>query len=446
MNFKIENFGKVRIADIRLDGVTVITGENGSGKSTISRALTAFANYLNQADEWIAQEKIESLVDRIGNLCSEEGLPVRRLWALRASRNRETLAEKAFWENKAAVEEWVLSLLGPDPDEELQGPFRKVISKLYGRIVQEAEEVLSRPDGQYGNYVLQQCFRRAFGGQIGTLADGSLDSTVAFSPDKGNVARVVFRGGDVASSNSHHALETRPFFYVEPQHLMDHYDAIEGRPRLSRPWSYDRRYSIADRLSWTRIMLVDGEEDVLSYETAQRLKRINETLDGMVATIHGEIAKDEHGLRFRDTDIHKMVALSNIASGAKTMALLIRGLRNGVMPADAHIIIDEPETNLHPEWQVKFAQFLVLLHAQFGTRLLLNTHSPFFLKAILTYSDLAEVGEQCAYYNMEKAEGDVLYTAVPKNRESIESVFTDMARPYARLLYGDSYDEQHVFG
>lgn len=446
MNFKIENFGKVRIADIRLDGVTVITGENGSGKSTISRALTAFANYLNQADEWIAQEKIESLVDRIGSLCSQEGLPIRRLWAMRVSRNKEILTEKAFWEDKSAVEEWVFSLLGPDPDEELQVTFRELIPTLHGRIVKESEEVLSRSDDQYGNYVLQQCFRRAFGGQIGTLADDSLDSTVAFSPDKGNAARVVFRRGEVDSSNYHHALETRPFFYIEPQHLMDHYDAIEGRPRLSRPWSYDRRYSIADSFSWTRIMVVDGEDDVLSYETAQRLKRINEDLDGMVATIHGEIAKDENGLRFRDLDIHKMVALANIASGAKTMALLIRGLRNGVIPADAHIIIDEPETNLHPEWQVKFAQFLVLLHAKFGARILLNTHSPFFLKAVLTYSDLAEVGERCAYYNMEKEGGDILYTALPKNRESIESVFTDMAKPYARLLYGDSYDERHVFG
>ena len=39
MRLKIENIGKVRNADVKLNGVTVIAGENSSGKSTVGKIL-----------------------------------------------------------------------------------------------------------------------------------------------------------------------------------------------------------------------------------------------------------------------------------------------------------------------------------------------------------------------------------------------------------------------
>lgn len=38
MNITIENVGKIRHADITIDGITVIAGENGSGKSTVGES------------------------------------------------------------------------------------------------------------------------------------------------------------------------------------------------------------------------------------------------------------------------------------------------------------------------------------------------------------------------------------------------------------------------
>ena len=39
MRFHIENIGKIQEADIALNGLTVITGENDCGKSTIGKLL-----------------------------------------------------------------------------------------------------------------------------------------------------------------------------------------------------------------------------------------------------------------------------------------------------------------------------------------------------------------------------------------------------------------------
>ena len=39
MELKIQNVNKIKFADIKLNGLTVIVGENDSGKSTVGRVL-----------------------------------------------------------------------------------------------------------------------------------------------------------------------------------------------------------------------------------------------------------------------------------------------------------------------------------------------------------------------------------------------------------------------
>ena len=116
-------------------------------------------------------------------------------------------------------------------------------------------------------------------------------------------------------------------------------------------------------------------------------------------------------------------------------------MRNGIIESGSLLIIDEPETNLHPEWQVKFAEFLVLLNAKFGIKTLLNTHSPYFLKAVQVYSDLFNISEKCSYYTMEPDVVNGMFHTKDVS-ECIELVFTEMSRPYAKLIYGERYDSQ----
>ena len=42
MDFKLKDLGKIKKADIKLDGITVICGDNNTGKSTIGKSLFPF--------------------------------------------------------------------------------------------------------------------------------------------------------------------------------------------------------------------------------------------------------------------------------------------------------------------------------------------------------------------------------------------------------------------
>lgn len=47
MKLKISNFAKIEEADIKIDGITVICGDNDTGKSTIGKILFSIFNHDN---------------------------------------------------------------------------------------------------------------------------------------------------------------------------------------------------------------------------------------------------------------------------------------------------------------------------------------------------------------------------------------------------------------
>ena len=61
MRLQIENFAKIAKADINIDGITVIAGENNTGKSTIGKALYCVFNSLYALEDKIYSEREDSV-------------------------------------------------------------------------------------------------------------------------------------------------------------------------------------------------------------------------------------------------------------------------------------------------------------------------------------------------------------------------------------------------
>ena len=58
MEIVVKNIGKVKEANIKINGITVIAGENDTGKSTICKALfTVFNSFYNINDKVKQQKK-----------------------------------------------------------------------------------------------------------------------------------------------------------------------------------------------------------------------------------------------------------------------------------------------------------------------------------------------------------------------------------------------------
>ena len=121
-----------------------------------------------------------------------------------------------------------------------------------------------------------------------------------------------------------------------------------------------------------------------------------------------------------------MFDIRNLSTGLKTFVILKMLLVHGQIEPNGTIVLDEPEIHLHPEWQLLFAELIVLLHKEFGLHVLLNTHSPYFPNAIEVYAAKHGVDDKCRYYLTENKDNVANVEDVTDN---IEKIYAKLARP-----------------
>ena len=61
MKLHIENFAKIANADIEINGITVIAGENNTGKSTVGKVLYSLYQSFHNLPEQVTNERMKSL-------------------------------------------------------------------------------------------------------------------------------------------------------------------------------------------------------------------------------------------------------------------------------------------------------------------------------------------------------------------------------------------------
>ena len=141
---------------------------------------------------------------------------------------------------------------------------------------------------------------------------------------------------------------------------------------------------------------LDGAK-AASMDEINNFAKLKEVVEDMQAK------KDELGeITYHEEDLQDPILCPNIASGLKNILTIQKLLDNGYLNSNSLLLIDEPEVNLHPEWQVKFAEILVLLYKELGIRIILNTHSPYFMRAIETKLAEQELADMGRYYFMKE--------------------------------------------
>ena len=87
-----------------------------------------------------------------------------------------------------------------------------------------------------------------------------------------------------------------------------------------------------------------------------------------------------------------------------------RLLESGKLKTKDVLILDEPEIHLHPDWQLVYAELIVVLQKVFDLTILLVTHSFHFLEAIRFYMDKYEIAERGNFYIPKPIDGGFMFT------------------------------------
>ena len=94
------------------------------------------------------------------------------------------------------------------------------------------------------------------------------------------------------------------------------------------------------------------------------------------------------------------------------------------------IVLDEPEIHLHPQWQIAYAELLVLLQKKFDLSVVVTTHSPYFVDAINLFSCKYNTDNNVNYYISSVNDNKVEMRNVTGN---IEEIYKKMASPIEAL-------------
>ena len=113
-----------------------------------------------------------------------------------------------------------------------------------------------------------------------------------------------------------------------------------------------------------------------------RRRRIEHPFAEIHTSLHdaigGKISLSEAGdLEFQQKG--KSIPLSLTSAGVANMGMLALLIERGALERGSFLFIDEPESNLHPAWQVEMAKFLFELARQ-GVNVVISAHSMTILK------------------------------------------------------------------
>lgn len=130
--------------------------------------------------------------------------------------------------------------------------------------------------------------------------------------------------------------------------------------------------------------------------------------------------------------LNKNVETGNIRtpSGIKQIGILQLLLLNDKLKKDGYLIIDEPEVNLHPDWQFKFAEILVLLAKDLNITIYLNSHSPMFIEAIDAFTEYYDMENDVNYYLTEESNIMGKYNFTKISSDELYKIYDNLGNAY----------------
>ena len=171
----------------------------------------------------------------------------------------------------------------------------------------------------------------------------------------------------------------------------------------------------------------NNKETIKSKVTIQTDLGVNEIVIGNnIKDIKETFKIDLQPIYIKSSDI-----INNLQNISDIILRLQYILGNDSVERDRILILDNPENNLHPEWQVAYARYIVLLQKKLNLHIVITTHSPFFLKAIEKASEEYDISEKCHYYYAHNDEGDAVIECV---NENMEEIYSKMMMPLLSMM------------
>ena len=387
-----EQYRAIHSANIVIDGITVVSGINGCGKSTLSKLLYNTYKYsinYNRLVVYLINDKLQPYYDILNQLQTSMMYHYRqsvRMYRWKKLSNIEGIDDyfdelKTFCRNFIEKEQelnredgtmltdriWriIWTALGNEGDNNLESNIETMLTQMEDTVKSLMMLVQERPSN-----ILTD--------RISVKMRGDIPSNIAIS-EYGDA----FIGPEAHSVALPHYIQK--VVYIDTPMML-------GIESFNGPDHWD-----------------DLNNEVRNFTSESYEGRINDTIQREI--LHGEAVYDsdaiENTLTFKRED-GKIFDLIDCATGVKAFSIIQLLLKNTVLRKDTLLIIDEPEAHLHPQWVVEYARLILMLHKEIGVKFFIASHSTDMVGALKEIAPTLGV-KGINFYVAEEA-GNMQYT------------------------------------
>ena len=389
MELSIENFAKIKSAKIKLDGITAIAGLNDTGKSTVGKILYGIFSAVADIDRSVVQAKKRNIRKEIVSLLHQNNL--NSYGSISQSAFRYTLDfidELVASDNrKDAVDSYLQNL------EKKQKEFEITYNEdLNTQITESIRKVLSIPDEKVAQSVVSLAFQRIFNKRINNIDNPDADAIVGLLVKNKHV-ELVFKDDSLESMRREISL-VNSATYIDNPFVLDRLNQWTIYENRESPWVRDLTNKLRS-LNEEELNKAIEDEALSRIIVNEGLQKILDELDKIAP---GSIDNTHDGYLYRRKKSGKALSVNSLSTGLKAFAIIKQLLLNQGLKERDVLVLDEPEVHLHPEWQLRYAEIIVLLQKTFNLTIVVTTHSSHFLEALDLYSKIHKTSDVCSYY------------------------------------------------
>ncbi|WP_294480767.1 AAA family ATPase [uncultured Bacteroides sp.] len=428
VELSVENFKAVKKADITLNGITVVSGINGCGKSSLSQLLYYSFYYAN------AYEEIANYILNQNLSCYTNAL------------------KQIEHEIKYVIPD------GGDFYDIYHASVKDIdcclryIKQLFSRFL-SYRDIVNEVESNDGQNSLKRVIRII----RDTLQDKSQN-------DLDKLLDIFYNHIEVSFMSALAELEQRDY------ELLEDYLSFYMKRALPEKWTiceygvpfagnntsdvpilhYIKRVAYIDTPMIVGNQFANGREKDY-WKNLMDLLNNDLHIDGSLSLnknlsqiINGESMVEEDGIRnsklsYRRDD-GKIFDLKDCATGIKSFSILQLLLKNGFLQKDTLLIIDEPEAHLHPQWIVEYARMIVMLHKEIGMKFFIASHSTDMVSAIRYIAAKEEVQDSLNFYLAEDSEDAPHEYTYRDLKLDIDPIFKSFNKSFDKLDEYGMYD------
>lgn len=406
IRIKTENFRAINEADIIINGITVVAGENSSGKSTISKLLYYLYKTASNYDFLVSKELRFKLRDirRFLDIVHHEAYTFSKDINIREEFLHELyrLDVNPHLSIKEQSERW-LSLIKKTEDlysnqPDLFSTEKRSTERISNRLQYIANDILKSEKLDKNaplpftkvSELVETIFKDAF-------------ETIEIRPTSLFIRALRNVFGESELPKVFDVMEFEEQIVSLTKTSLSIPYLIQNAIYIDTPMIIGIKNS--DNEYWTDL------NDLLKKSGKSSFSDLSKTISNDI--IHGDVSFDDNPISPNDfsymRDDGSVYNLLDCATGIKSFAILQLLLKNGTLSDKTLLIIDEPESNLHPQWIIEYAHLIILLHKNVGIKFFIASHNPDMVSAIKHISEKEGLIDSLNFYLAEKIENKYLY-------------------------------------